>query len=570
MDIYKYKSYTSPAMALVLGVGSNYFGQLGLGGRRRDDKRTPTPFGCSEDSFLDSSSVSDVQVGSQFTTVLSQEGKISICGTLNGVVYPTLTPVEVNCPLRCVQLACGRKHILALMDGGIVMSWGIGYFGQLGHGDDSSWDHPKVINSLEPHRLGSRVTQVACGGSHSGIVTESGRVFMWGLNKSGQCGVTAGRGDSFMDPKPLSATENGVVLRAESLVCGRNHSAILTVDCKVYVWGCSSFGRLGISGTRSTQPIPLELSFFCNIQVHSLASGDFHMLALGHDCGVYSWGYGAEGQTGHSSLFHIRNPRRLDCFDSLGIVSIACGSSYSMAISRGGYLYAWGYGDDGWLGLVPPTSMPYADPDCVEPGAILSHTHTFSFDSRHNVLVPQRVKLLSQHVVQSVRCGGAHTVFLVRARDVDGNDDVGKDGGGHDINPDSHMVVADTSVSSLSSMDAEELSLQLISWCRHKKIPLVLHAIDRGADVDTRDTSGNTPIIVAAQNGHLALCKLLRESHATINAVNARGNSALHYACAYGFDDCFNFLLSAGADDFCQNNDGLTPYEMKLAAEGEL
>jgi alpha-tubulin suppressor-like RCC1 family protein len=110
--------------------------------------------------------------------VLGKNGKFSMCGTLNGIVTPLLTSVEVMYPLRCIQVACGRKHILALMEGGFVLSWGTGYFGQLGHGDDSSWDSPKMISALEPSKIGSRIVQIACGGSHSGALTDSGRIFM--------------------------------------------------------------------------------------------------------------------------------------------------------------------------------------------------------------------------------------------------------------------------------------------------------------------------------------------------------------------------------------------------------
>lgn len=546
---------------MLLCVGNNFFGQLGLGGRRREETWTPSPFGCSEASFLDYSTVQDVQAGSQFTTVLKKDGTISICGTLNGIVFPILSPCEIlDTQLKCIQLACGRKHILALMEGGYVLSWGIGYFGQLGHGDDSSWDNPNMIRTLEPNRLGMRVTQVVCGGSHSGAITDTGKVFMWGLNKSGQCGV-ASRVESVMEPRPIDNSETGPV-RALSLVCGRNHSAMLTTDSQVYVWGASSFGRLGLNDTRKTQPIPVELPFFRNIQVHSLASGDFHMMALSHDCGVYSWGYGSEGQTGHSSFFNIRNPRRLECFDSLNIVSITCGSSYSMAVSRSGYLYAWGYGDDGWLGLAPPPVLPFIDSDNPGDNPIVSSAHSMSFDSRHNVCVPQRVKLLSQHVVEAVRCGGGHTVFFVRNRD-GGEGKEALDRSDEDIEG-----LGDPF--SLSTQSPEDLRSQLISWCRHKKVSYVLHALERGADIHTRDASGNTPLIVACQNGHYSLCQLLLERGADVNAANGKGNTSVHYSLAYDFADITAHLLAHGADDTAQNRNGHTPYELRLIHLGEL
>lgn len=36
--------------------------------------------------------------------------------------------------------------------------------------------------------LSRRVGQIACGGYHSAVVTDAGRVFSWGFNRYGQCG----------------------------------------------------------------------------------------------------------------------------------------------------------------------------------------------------------------------------------------------------------------------------------------------------------------------------------------------------------------------------------------------
>ena len=53
------------------------------------------------------------------------------CGELDGIVATSLIPIQVLYPIKCLQIACGRKHVLVLGENNIVMSWGRGYFGHL-------------------------------------------------------------------------------------------------------------------------------------------------------------------------------------------------------------------------------------------------------------------------------------------------------------------------------------------------------------------------------------------------------------------------------------------------------
>jgi ankyrin repeat protein len=79
-----------------------------------------------------------------------------------------------------------------------------------------------------------------------------------------------------------------------------------------------------------------------------------------------------------------------------------------------------------------------------------------------------------------------------------------------------------------------------------------------------KDASGNTMLIVAAQNGHRAVLEALVTLKADLNVTNAKGNSALHYLFAYGFQAEAEMLISKGADDYAQNLEGYTCYEMGL------
>ncbi|CAN0437307.1 unnamed protein product, partial [Hapterophycus canaliculatus] len=88
------------------------------------------------------------------------DGKLFRWGVEDGDIYRFPTGVCTQIPLPCVEVCCGRKHTMALMKGGFVMTWGTGYFGQLGHGDNASYRHPRLLRRLDPHRLGERVVQV--------------------------------------------------------------------------------------------------------------------------------------------------------------------------------------------------------------------------------------------------------------------------------------------------------------------------------------------------------------------------------------------------------------------------
>ena len=125
-------------------------------------------------------------------------------------------------------------------------------------------------------------------------------------------------------------------------------------------------------------------------------------------------------------------------------------------------------------------------------------------------------------------------------------------------------AAASTVAQTLATYDTPELTAQCISWARHSRLAEIEYALTRGADINVRDASGNTMLIVAAQNGLRDVLQLLVDRGADINVTNAKGNSALHYLFAYGFQSEADLLISKGADDYAQNLEGYTCYEMGL------
>ncbi len=133
----------------------------------------------------------------------------------------------------------------------------MGYFGQLGHGDDLSCDRPRMLHHLDPQRLGDQVVQVACGGLHSAVSTAGQSVLCFGFNRYGQLGQGS-TSNKISTPRPVNMQGLGAA-RIRQLACGRHHTSVLTDKGHVYSWGASSFGRLGLPDPKKVVPLPTEV-----------------------------------------------------------------------------------------------------------------------------------------------------------------------------------------------------------------------------------------------------------------------------------------------------------------------
>eukprot|EP00943_MAST-04B_sp_MAST-4B-sp1_P006492 g6492.t1 len=118
--------------------------------------------------------------------------------------------------------------------------------------------------------------------------------------------------------------------------------------------------------------------------------------------------------------------------------------------------------------------------------------------------------------------------------------------------------------------DMDEFTKKFHSKVRWgKQLPEITPFIDANPDgLNCKDAgNGNTPIHIAAQNGHIHLVKYLVEKGCECNAQNGTGNTALHMALAYDYYWCARILTTQGnANSKIKNNDG---YEAGTGIEGD-
>ncbi|KAK6346454.1 hypothetical protein TWF730_010775 [Orbilia blumenaviensis] len=220
-------------------------------------------------------------------------------------IHPFLLPNLKN----IVEISAGVDHILALSSTGTVFAWGNGQQYQLGR---------RVIertrmNGLVPREFGlKKIVAVGAGSYHSFAVDANGRVWAWGLNQYGQCGIDlegkTGE-DGVAVPKPTivkSLAEYKIV----QITGGEHHSAAVTDDGKLLTWGRLDANQLGI------KPEDLKSEFtvydehgkprFITVPtivpglppISKVACGTHHNIAIDVNGRAHSWGFGESFQVG--------------------------------------------------------------------------------------------------------------------------------------------------------------------------------------------------------------------------------------------------------------------------------
>jgi alpha-tubulin suppressor-like RCC1 family protein len=121
----------------------------------------------------------------------------------------------------------------------------------------------------------------------------------------------------------------------------------------VYNWGWGGGFRLG-HGDENQRLKPSRLQFFQKLRVLDIACGWRHVLAICDDGHVYSWGSNSQGQLGHGDFISRMLPTKIEKFCE-SVVQIRCGDYFSMALSSSGTVYCWGSGEYGQSGEAEAT-----------------------------------------------------------------------------------------------------------------------------------------------------------------------------------------------------------------------
>ena len=240
------------------------------------------------------------------------------------------------------DIHCGAEYSVAVSEQtSEVYSWGWGDFGRLGHADSADVFVPTPIASLS----GRKVTAVACGDTHTLVILDGGRLMSFGRNQNGQLG-NASTNDCY-EPQEVRALGGESVT---GVACGAEHSACCTRDGKVYSWGWGRYGNIG-DGDTVDRHEPVRVKGLDGVQIEKIACGWRHSLAIDEAGSMYTWGWSKYGQLGHGDHVDHPSPKQVEILKGSRMTLLAGGWRHSLACDDGGTLYSWGWNKFGQLGL---------------------------------------------------------------------------------------------------------------------------------------------------------------------------------------------------------------------------
>ena len=227
--------------------GKNDYGELCNG----DTKYRSTP---QKTSFSDISEIATARSHSLFQ---NNKGEIYSCGFnqagqcgLGHSNSPQITPsLILNLPSNIVHFICGEYHSLFLDSEGNVYSFGLNRFGQLGLGSNTfALNVLKKIRNIPPIKI------ISCVGSSCYLIDFEGNLWSFGANYNGQLG----HGDKTDINAPKILNSFGDIQQISYGCCGE-HFIAKSSQNQIFASGNNEYGQLGTGDIKSVS-IPKEIN----------------------------------------------------------------------------------------------------------------------------------------------------------------------------------------------------------------------------------------------------------------------------------------------------------------------
>eukprot|EP01138_Halocafeteria_seosinensis_P004539 gb/GECG01004643.1/.p1 GENE.gb/GECG01004643.1/~~gb/GECG01004643.1/.p1 ORF type:complete len:2356 (+),score=226.90 gb/GECG01004643.1/:1-7068(+) len=213
------------------------------------------------------------------------------------------------------------------------------------------WTSVISLKEKQLHKEAGSIEKICSGSYHSIILDTYGRIYSFGINDWGQCGVFSRKGviinftkEVVIDDKHVPHVRNVLkdgILRFSDIATGTEHTIALSTNGVVVGWGSNRFCQLGTSEAGSYSAVPRAIPRLSKRVVTEISSGSRHCVARTKEGDVYCWGnrdacgLGNEGTRGVS-------PFLVDQFRDNPVSQVSCGWDFTVALTAKKQVFVWG------------------------------------------------------------------------------------------------------------------------------------------------------------------------------------------------------------------------------------
>eukprot|EP01018_Ginkgo_biloba_P023442 Gb_13972 [translate_table: standard] len=260
-----------------------------------------------------------VATGLSYTVILTRQGQVYTCGSNShgqlghGDTLERPIPRKVerfNSLGPVFQIAAGVNHTMAVTEDGTLYSFGYGSNFCLGHGDPRDELQPRAVQAFK--RKNIHVIRVSAGDEHSVALDSSGYVYTWG---KGYCGAL-GHGDENDKTSPeMVAILQGH--RAVQVFARKRKTFVLSDGGLVFAFGWMGFGSLGFVDRSNSDKVvsPRVLETLKGFHVSQISTGLYHTVAITNKGLIFGFGDNERAQLGQESLRTCLEPREIKMED---------------------------------------------------------------------------------------------------------------------------------------------------------------------------------------------------------------------------------------------------------------
>jgi alpha-tubulin suppressor-like RCC1 family protein len=258
--------------------------------------------------------------------------------------------VEDSVSIR--KVVCGPTDTAILTTDGRCFVSGENKQGQLGLGHANAVKAPTELTLPPLVSEDPRILDVALGSNFAAFVDGVGDLYTAGFGGSTFAGMGClGHGDMETRHRATlveSLVEDGCTVK--QVTAGESHMTVLTNEGEVLTVGSGSYGRLGNFDTIDQLYLePVEL-LTADTGIVEIAGGKSFTLALSKDGVVYGWGRNHKGQLGTGlglavdmyAMQAVPEPIDTDELINRKVIKIAAGHSHAACITESGELFYWG------------------------------------------------------------------------------------------------------------------------------------------------------------------------------------------------------------------------------------